>query len=283
MVGIMRHETLGESGLSYAPCRYGLSRIMFRGPRRALEGNYAAFVGSTETYGKFIEHPYPMLVENEVGKPCVNFGVVNAGVDVFANDPTVLAACHDASVTVIQIMGAHNLSNRFYKVHPRRNDRFLAPSTVMKALFPDIDFADFSFTRHLLGAIYTRSPERFEILRAELQAAWSARMRSLIDQIGSRVVLLWMSQTPLTDDKWSDRPNALRADPLFVTRSMVEELRPQVLDVVEAQPSAEALSFGTKGMVFPLLHREAAGELLGVAAHEEAAQRLAPVLRKHLY
>lgn len=278
----MKHETLGESGLTYAPCRYGMSRILFRGPRRKLDGKYIAFIGGTDTYGKFIEHPYPMLIESELGRKCVNLGVVNAGVDVFANDPTVQAACSDADITVIQITGAQNLSNRFYKVHPRRNDRFLAASTVMKALFNDVDFADYSFTRHLLGAIYTRSPQRFEIMRAELQEAWLARMRSLLEHIGSRVVLLWLSEMPLTDDPWNARPNPFKADPLFVTRSMVESLRPKVLDIVEATPSAEAKKRGTEGMIFPLLHREAADEMLGVAVHEEAAQRIAPVLRKYM-
>ncbi|WP_420857319.1 DUF6473 family protein [Marivivens marinus] len=276
----MKHEPLGESGLSYAPCRYGMSRVTFRGPRRDLNGRYISFIGGTETYGKFIEHPFPTLVETALGEKCVNFGVVNAGIDVFHNDPTILAAAHDAELTVVQIMGAHNLSNRFYKVHPRRNDRFLSASTVMKALFSDVDFADFSFTRHLLGALYTRAPERFEILRSELEQAWLARMKSLIAGIGDNVVLLWLSDSPLTDDPWMERPNPLRADPLFVTRSMVEQLRPLVRDVIEAQPSAEALSRGTEGMVFPLLNNEAATEMLGVAAHEEAAARIAPALRR---
>ncbi len=36
-------------------------------------------------------------------------------------------------------MGAQNLSNRFYAVHPRRNDRFLRASTLMKTIFREVD------------------------------------------------------------------------------------------------------------------------------------------------
>ena len=88
----MKHDTLGEAGLSYAPCRYGTSRILFRGPRRPLDGRYIAFIGGTETYGRFIENPFPALVEAALGDVCVNFGMINASVDAFANEPTVLAA-----------------------------------------------------------------------------------------------------------------------------------------------------------------------------------------------
>ncbi len=276
----MKHDTLGEAGLSYAPCRYGLSRIFFRGPRRPLDGKYVAFVGGTETYGKYIEFPFPALIEPSLGEVCVNLGIVNASVDAFIHDPSIVSICHDADLTVLQIMGAQNLSNRFYKVHPRRNDRFLSASTVLGALYSDVDFSDFTFTRHMLSTLYARSPERFEILRVELQNAWVARMRLMIEQLGPRVVLLWFADAPLTDDPWNVRPHPFRADPLFVTRTMVETLRPRVLDIVEAQPSASALARGTSGMVYPFTQADAAAELLGVSAHEEAATRLIPVVRR---
>ena len=121
---------------------------MFRGPQRPLDGRYLAFLGGTETFGKFYDSPFPALVERRIGTPCVNLGAVNAGVDVHARDATVLAACHDAAATVIQLPGVQNQSNRFYSVHPRRNDRFLRPSAALETLYPDIDFTDIAFTRH---------------------------------------------------------------------------------------------------------------------------------------
>jgi hypothetical protein len=55
-----------------------------------------------------------------------NLGLVNAGIDVFINEPMIQDFCAGAVVTVIQVLGAANMSNRFYAVHPRRNDRFPA-------------------------------------------------------------------------------------------------------------------------------------------------------------
>ncbi|MEL6641461.1 MAG: DUF6473 family protein, partial [Pseudomonadota bacterium] len=131
----MKHDVHDGGALSYDPCRYGLSRIYFRGPKRDLNQPYLAFLGGTETFGKFIETPFPALIELELRHPCINFGCVNGGVDAFVNDPTIMEACKDADLTVVQIMGANNLSNRFFSVHPRRNDRFLRASTVLQAIY----------------------------------------------------------------------------------------------------------------------------------------------------
>lgn len=275
----MKHEALGEAGLSYAPCRYGTSRILFRGPRRPLDGRYIAFVGGTETYGRFIAEPFPALVEQVLGDVSVNFGMINASIDAYANEPTILAACHDASLNIVQVMGAQNMSNRFYTVHPRRNDRFLRASTVLQAIYPDVDFSDFCFTRHMLSALYARSPDRFEIVRMELESAWLGRMTSFLREIGRHTFLLWFAGHLPSDGRWDSRSNPFSADPLFVTRRMIDALRPLVRGVVMAQPTARALGAGTEGMMFSPLQAVAAAECLGVAAHQEAADALVAAIR----
>ena len=207
--------------------------------------------------------------------------MVIAGVDVFVNDPTIMAACATADITVIQMTGAHNLSNRFYKVHSRRNDRFLSGSPLMAALYPDMDFSEYNFTRHLLSALFERSPDRFEMIRTELQMAWLARMRPLLDKIGQRVVLLWLSDQPLDNQLWTARPEPFKIEPMLVSRTMVEQLRDKALDVVVAQTSAEALQRGTDGMSFLQSEAGIASELPGVGAHEEAALLLAGAIGCH--
>lgn len=275
----MKHETLESEDLSYAPCRYGTSRLFFRGPRRPLDGRYLTFIGGTETYGKFIPKPFPSLVEGHMNETCVNFGVANGSIDAFMNEKAIHAACHDALVNVVQVMGAHSMSNRFFTVHPRRNDRFLRASSILKAVFPEIDFSDFCFTRHMLRTLYETSSKRFEIVRHELEEAWKARMRSFLTEIGSHTILLWFANNLPSDAAFEDRNDPFQADPIFITRSMVDSLRPFVRSVVVVQPSARSLAQGTKGMVFPPSQREAAERLLGLGAHREAAEALTEALQ----
>lgn len=271
MVGDMTYENLGEGALDYLPCRYGKSKLLFRGPRRKLEGEYALFLGGTETYGKFIEQPFPALVERQLGLPCVNFGWLNAGVDVFLNDSTVVEAAQAARVTVIQVMGAQNMSNRFYAVHPRRNDRFLKASTLMKQVFRKVDFTEFHFTRHMLSTLSRLSPERYAMVVDELRAAWLARMEQLLAKVSGKTVLLWLADHSPDDARPED---GLGADPLFVDREMIERIRPLVTEVVEVSASPKALALGTDGMVFSQMEAPAASEMLGPLVHAEAAALL---------
>lgn len=271
MVGVMTYENLGEGALDYLPCRYGKSKLLFRGPRRKLEGEYALFIGGTETYGKFIEQPFPALVEAQLGLPCINMGWLNAGVDVFLNDSTVVEAAQAARVTVIQVMGAQNMSNRFYAVHPRRNDRFLKASTLMKQVFREVDFTEFHFTRHMLCTLSRLSPERYAMVVDELRSAWMARMEQLLAKVSGKTVLMWFADHS-PDDDTSD--GGLGADPLYVDREMIERIRPLVTEVVEVPASPKALALGTDGMVFSQMEAPAASEMLGPMAHAEAAQAL---------
>lgn len=278
-VGAMSYETLGQGALNYLPCRYGKSKLLYRGPCKEMAGEFVAMIGGTETYGKFIEQPYPALVDAELNMECVNFGCVNAGVDVFANDLVVIDACSKAQATVVQVVGAQNMTNRYYAVHPRRNDRFLRASAQLKAIFHEVDFSEFHFTRHMLGALQKVSQERFGIVCDELKRAWAARMKRLLGLIESKTILLWFS------DRAPDDPLSsvgLGRNPLFVDRKMIEELRPIVTEVVEVVPGAGALAAGTQGMKFSPMEAPAASELMGVAAHKEAAHALVKTLQRVL-
>ncbi|MBY6090803.1 DUF6473 family protein [Pseudooceanicola sp. 502str34] len=271
----MTYEKLGQEALEYYPCRYGRSKILFRGPKRALEGGYVAFLGGSETYGKFIPRPFPGLVEDALGTTCVNLGWMNAGVDAFLHDPAILQLASGAKAVVIQVMGAQNMSNRFYGVHPRRNDRFLQASDLLRTVFRDVDFTEFHFTRHMLQHLRTQSEERFDMVRSELKAAWSARMERLLSRISAPVVLLWLSNHAPGDAALEAE---MRSDPLFVDRAMIEALRPRVQQVVEVVVSAEAQERRGEGMVFGQLEAPAAAEMLGTGAQMEAAEALREVL-----
>lgn len=278
----MKQDTIEKGDLPYALCRYGTSRLLFRGPRKRLDTPYIAFIGGTETYGKFIAKPFPALIEEATQHTCVNFGCVNGGIDAFVNDQTVMDICRKAETTVIQVMGAHNLSNRFYGVHPRRNDRFLRASSVLQTIYSDIDFSEFTFIRHMLGALYAKSNVRFEAVVEELRLAWTARMKNMIGQIGGRCILLWFSTNRISDEHWSRQTRQLQVNPLFITAAMMDELRAHVDAVVVTHPSDAAINDRTAGMFFPKSQAKAASEMLGVASHEEAAAALLPKIQRQL-
>jgi hypothetical protein len=155
----------------------------------------------------------------------------------------------------------------------------LRASTVLQAIYNDVDFSDFTYTRAMLGKLHSLSPEWFDIVVVELREAWVARMKNMLGQIGPNAVLFWFAPQPMTDDPWDVMPNPLQTDPLFITKSMIDDLRPLVRDVVQAIPTDVAKQQGTKGMYFAPMQTKAASEMLGVACHMEASNTLANHLK----
>lgn len=271
----MAYAFPGEGALDYFPCNYGTSKLTFRGPRRSLDRPYIAFLGGSETYGKYVPDPFPDLVEDQVGFAAINLGCVNAGPDVYLAEPEVLRIAHGAEAVVLQVMGAANLSNRFYAVHPRRNDRFIAASPELRALYREVDFTEFNFTRHMLTSLEAVSKERFEQVAGELRQVWVERMAELLNVLPRRTVLLWMAdQAP--QPRASRR--GLKQDPVLVDEAMMAELAPGARAYVEAVASPKAKQTSLEGMAFAALEALAAAALPGPSVHRDVADKLVVAL-----
>ena len=256
-----------------------MSKLVFRGPKRPLGTPYCVALGGTETYGKFLATPYPALTEQKTGHRIVNLGCMNAGPDVYLNDPEVLGIAARADLTIVQVIGAANMSNRFYAVHPRRNDRFLRASPWLRTVYREVDFTDFHFTRHMLQTLHQVSSERFDVVAGELRTAWVARMRSLLRHLPGRTLLLWMADH-------APQPGAadadLRLDPLLVNAGMIADVRHEASAYLEVVFSPEARTEGLENLSFAPLERPAAQGVQGTLAHREVADALATAIQQLL-
>ena len=275
----MAYAFPGDGALDYFPCRYGNSRLLFRGPRRDIERAYVAILGGSETYGKFVPDPFPDLIERELGLPVANLGCMNAGPDVFLNEESVTLIAAQACVTVVQLLGAQNLSNRYYAVHPRRNDRFLGATPLLRAIFPRVDFTEFTFTRHMLRALQHSSADRFEVVAEELRAAWVARMKQLLARVPGPVILLWMSDSAPPQPA---RRVEMAAAPMLIDAEMVAVIQPLATGYVQVISSAQARAQGVQGMAFGPLDGPAAASVPGPMAHREVAEALLPLIHQML-
>jgi hypothetical protein len=271
----MAYEFPGEGALDYFPCNYGTSKLTFRGPRRTLDRPYIAFLGGAETYGKYVPDPFPDLVEDRVGFTAINLGCVNAGPDVYLAESEVIRIANEAEAVVLQVLGAANMSNRFYKVHPRRNDRFISATPELRALYREVDFTEFSFTRHLLSSLEAISKERFELVAEELRRVWAERMEALLGLLPDRTLLLWMAdQAP--QPRGARR--GLKQDPALVDNAMMTQLVPKARAYVEAVATPEAKRVSLEGMAFAALEALAAAALPGPSVHREVADKLVAAL-----
>lgn len=269
MVGEMTYEHNGASALDYLSCGYGQSRLSFRGPERSLDAPYGVFIGGTETYGKFVARPFPALLEDQTGLTGVNLGVINAGIETFHSDPTVLRIARGAAFVVLQVMGPQYVSNAFYSVHPRRNDRFIRAKPPLVALYPQLDFTEFHFVGHLLSSLRRASPQAFGRVVLECRKAWLTSVIGMIRRVERPVVLLWLPHVAGQTGR--------AADP-FVDEQLLAPLRKRSAGLVQVLPSSAVQAVGTAGMVFGAMEAFAAADLPNPLMHGLIATRLKTVL-----
>lgn len=272
----MSYAFTSEGSLNYFPSRYGTSKLTFRGPVRSTVGDYLVTLGGTETFGKYVQTPFPQLLEGDLGLPVINLGCMNAGPDLYLNEPDILDIATAARACVVQVLGAQNMSNRYYSVHRRRNDRFLAATKLLQGMFPSVDFTEFNFTRHMLTALQTAAPDRFEVVAEELRAGWVLQMRRLLSQLRLPTLLLWISDASPPEPQ--QRSKILCNAPLIDTE-MIKAVRPLATSYIEVVSSPAARAEGVGAMVFAPMERLSAAVLPGQSAHCEIAEQVGAALR----
>ena len=158
-----------------------------------------------------------------------------------------------------------------YRVHPRRNDRFVEASPKLSQLYPEVDFTEFHFTRHMLGRLARLSQERFEIVAHGLKQAWHSRMTEVLDLLGPNIILVWLRyRVTHPDGAAAD----LGSEPLMIGVDMLRELGQFVVSSIEIPVKTAGDSDELGDMVFGTLQEPAAEHLLGPATHRLIAEQL---------
>jgi hypothetical protein len=271
----MSFQRQGATALDYQPVSYPGSVLRFRGPASDVSASHVLCLGGAETFGRFIAEPYPALLAARTRWRVTNMGVPGAGVDVVMEDGAIQAAAATARAIVLQLTGAQGLSNRLYTVHPRRNDRFVKASEILGTIYRDVDFTEFHFVRHLLDHLKAVSPERFDVVRNELQTAWKIRMLRFLENAQVPVHLLWFSRR---DPDEVEPEEGLGGEPLFITRRMLDAVADAAASLTIVDAAAENGEASTRGMVFATGEAAAARAVPGPQAHEAASARLATLL-----
>ncbi|MEM7318529.1 MAG: DUF6473 family protein [Pseudomonadota bacterium] len=266
----MSYEMQGAGTPVDETCRYGTSRLHFRGPKRDLSRAFIACLGGHETFGKFVRQPYPAILEQNLGRACVNLGSLHCGLDAILEDPELVSLAVRSDGCVIQMPGAQNISNRLYRVHPRRNDRFLQASDALVELYPEVDFTEFNFNKHLLTHLLQRSAARFERVRCELQHAWLRRMHQLLASLDGLPILLWLRYAGPSGILSSQ----IGPEPLLVSKQMVDSLADQARDIVEVHVRTAGESDELGDMIFGTLQEPAAEHMIGPDTHRIIAETL---------
>jgi hypothetical protein len=234
----MAEQKIDDPLFDYKTYRFGRSKQIFRGPQPSLRGDYFAFLGTSHTFGRFVDTPYPTLIGEELSTGSLNLGTDGAGPGFFLSDPEILRAANGALLTVVQAMSASNLSNRMYSVRPRRNGRLHEISDLLMGIYPEVDFDRFSFVNVMLRHLAGIDQNRFRLVINEMKNAWTGRMQTLLATIESPTILFWFSQRAPEDVEADSHKASAENYPHFVDRAMVDAVTKLAEGYVECVSSA---------------------------------------------
>ncbi len=211
-----------------------------RGPAPpSLEpGSYFACLGAAQTFGCFVERPWPELLAQRLGLPVLNLGVAGAGPRLFL-EPAWRPWLEGAAFVVVQVMSGRSGDCSRFASGGRERLRVRADGRLLgaDAAWAEVLQADLArWSNPLLRGLVNRLNAAFgrrEVRRlvAETQADWVASCTALLDAIRVPKLLLWFSR----------RPPRFRAR-FHSVRAMLDEY-PQLVDermIAAVAPAADA-------------------------------------------
>jgi Domain of unknown function (DUF6473) len=107
----LEYQREDAEAFDYRLFRFG--HLHLRGPEPPLEaGQYWACIGAAQAFGRYVDAPYPSILSERLGLPCLNLGIGGAGPNVF-RAPYILEAINQARFVVVQILSGRSSSNSF--------------------------------------------------------------------------------------------------------------------------------------------------------------------------
>lgn len=188
--------------IDFSVCQYGRSSFLLRGRKIHTHEPFWVCLGGAKTYAETVVTPFATQLERRFGVPVINMGIGQSGPDAFWGDPDLMDLINRADLVIAEPPSVMHQSNRFYQVHPRRNDRFIRPSEDLVTLFPEVDFTDCHFTKHLLCKLSLCDPKRFQRVKDDILATRQEKMNVLLNH--AKTSFLWylpneVSITQITD------------------------------------------------------------------------------------
>ncbi len=158
--------------------------FLLRGPKPETlqKGQYFVCIGAAQTFGRFCEKPFPILLQEKLGIPGLNLGRGGAGPSFFSQENAKLMEyINDARFAIVQVMSGRSASNSLFEsnglgYYTRRSDG--------SGIGADEAFKE----------VLTHSNQKYvKQIVAETRTNWIESYQELLAQIKIPKVLFWLS------------------------------------------------------------------------------------------
>ncbi len=291
--------------------------LKFRGPEpKLISGDYISCLGAAQTFGCWCPTPYPDLLSSSLNTTFANFGYGGAGPAFFLKYPELLSIVNKGKLAILQIMSGRSEDNDLFDsgglefVTIRESGERIAAQRAYAQLLKSHQLPG-SIPAPLAKAIRMfKGPDEIRRLIKQTQDNWVKSNIELLGLIKVPVILLWFSRrSPNTNHtkrfawNWQryDNVNSMFGDyPQFVNHRMVKKIQLASDAFVYCKtdrgwPQPLYSRFTGKPAIYdssrdrPDLAHDGPRQLKPENAyypspemHEDAAQKLEPVLRNYL-
>jgi hypothetical protein len=200
----------------------GVEGGYFRGPPLRSD-EYIACVGAAQTFGRFVQLPFPQLIARALGIDSLNLGRGGAGPAYPLSNPALLQYINGAKLVIVQVYSARSQSNSVF--------RTINHGMVGTNLLTGTEMDAGEFYTWLLG----QNRDFVQKVIAETRENYVTAMTDLLAAITPPKILLWFStRVPEYQERW-ELPiwRLFGAFPQLLNRSMIERLRDRADQYVE--------------------------------------------------
>jgi len=239
--------------VDYEPFTLAGCPVPFRGPGfdplTAAEGTFFTCIGAAQTYGCFVDLPFPDLLADHLGLKALNLAVGGAGAGFYLQYPALIEAMNRGRFVIVQAMAARH----------EGNSRFAADGYV--EYMHDRKRGDSLDTVSAWSRALEEEPEAVPRLVAESQANWLESMRRLRAAITVPVVFLWFSQGRAAAPAWPELLADVGKRPAAELVHRMFGAFPQLVDDAMADTAAKTFTahvrcVSERGMGAPLVNRQ---------------------------
>lgn len=235
-----KYQDSDHAILDYKYAQLSGTETLFRGPiPEDLSGGFITCLGGAHTLGRFVEQPYPALLQKQLGIPVLNLGHGGGKPEFYLQSAGVLEIINRSKCAVIQVMSARGSPNRYLKPTSHSHNIMRIAKDIPAHKNPA--FVDAAY-RILLKQL---APEKVQEAISETRAAWLQEMGKLLERITVPKLLLWFSvRTPAYVEGFNELDALLGEYPQLVNEDMIKALR------VKAQTYIQCVS--NQGMPYEL-------------------------------
>lgn len=218
-----------------------LPSVGFRGPPLPADvlvsGQYCTAIGAAQTLGVYALSPYPALIGERTGLPCLNLATGGGTAGFFAGQPALIELANRGRFAILQVMTARTEGNS--RGEPMginfMRDRRTGAQEITEA-----------FWLRLLAEERDQVPQLIE----ESRASWRASYRDLLGKLTVPVILFHYSTKPEGEEinyAATTRDEFYGSFPQFVDMVSVREIARLCDDYVECR--------SPRGLPHPLVSR----------------------------